>query len=252
MNERPQAATDGVIVEELEDGAIVYDASTQQAHSLDRTAFRVWSALDGRRTVPEIARETAIAPSIVTATVDELAGRGLIAEDGRVSRRRMLKHTAMVGGAALAAAPVIETVIIPTAAAHASTGGAGGNGGNGGNPPTPPASRLNAYVDYDSSYLGSTAVGVKVTMPPNKVPVEQPTRDAEYYTTATGAQFGVLTYVGNPSFGIQFENYSGPQTYVITVYVSGVMQTFYVLTPGEFSDRFTFTPDTQVTVGTAT
>lgn len=56
----------------------------------------------------------------------------------------MLKRAAVVGAAATAAAPLIETVIIPTAAAHASTPGTAGSGSGGGSGSgnTPPAVQI--------------------------------------------------------------------------------------------------------------
>jgi hypothetical protein len=120
MSARPQGRSEGILVERLEDGLVIFDTRTDQAHSLDAAAAAVWSAADGTRTVSEIADTTGLGEVSVLAALHELGGRDLLVDPMPVSRRSMLRRTAMVG-AVIAAVPVIETVIIPTAAAHAST-----------------------------------------------------------------------------------------------------------------------------------
>jgi hypothetical protein len=120
MESRPKTRAHGVVVEELDDGLVVYDSSRNHAHSLDAPATRVWRLADGTRTVGEIAFAAGLDHAATEAALDRLQDENLLLEDPALSRRKLLKRTAAIGAGALAAAPLIETVIIPTAAAHAS------------------------------------------------------------------------------------------------------------------------------------
>jgi hypothetical protein len=122
MRARPLGRSEGILVEELGDGVVIYDSATHEAHSLDGAATRVWRAADGTRTLEEIAEIAGLDEFGTVAALEELTARGLMAEQQpAISRRKMLRRGALVG-AVVAAVPVIETVVIPTAAAHASTG----------------------------------------------------------------------------------------------------------------------------------
>jgi hypothetical protein len=119
MDARPQARSDGVIAEPLDDGLVIYDIATQQAHSLDDRAARIWLAADGSRTLPELSRTAEVDEAAALAALDQLAAGGLLSEG--VSRRSMLRRSATIGAAALVAAPVIESVVVPDALAHTSS-----------------------------------------------------------------------------------------------------------------------------------
>jgi Coenzyme PQQ synthesis protein D (PqqD) len=120
MSVRPRGRSEGILVERLEDGLVIFDTETDQAHSLNATAAAVLTAADGTRTVPEIAEAAGLEETAALAALQQLGGRGLLDGPMPVSRRSMLRRTALVG-AVIAAVPVIETVVIPTAVAHAST-----------------------------------------------------------------------------------------------------------------------------------
>jgi outer membrane biosynthesis protein TonB len=122
MDPRPQARTDGLIAERLDDGLVIYDRLSDQAHSLDAAAAALWSLADGTRTVRQIAHAAGIDELVAQAAIDRLAERGLLLRAPGVSRRSVLRRAAGIGAGALAAAPVIETLVIPVAAAHASVG----------------------------------------------------------------------------------------------------------------------------------
>jgi coenzyme PQQ synthesis protein D (PqqD) len=121
MESKPKARKQGLVAEPLDDGMVVYDSSSKQAHALDGAATRVWRLADGTRTVAEIAATAVLGEPVTAATLERLATKGLLHADPEVSRRSLLKRTAVVGAGALAVAPLIETLVIPTAAAHAST-----------------------------------------------------------------------------------------------------------------------------------
>jgi len=131
MDAQPQRRHDGIVFERLDDGAVIYDSHTKQAHSLDPVATRVLTAADGRHSPAQIAAEVGLDEASVHATLEALQARGLLQQARGVSRRDMIKRTAIVGAAVTAAAAVIETVVIPTPEAHASSvANPVGGGGN--------------------------------------------------------------------------------------------------------------------------
>jgi hypothetical protein len=121
MDAKPTARSENLIIEELDRGMVVYDSLTQEAHALDPMATSVWRAADGQKTTRQLAEATGLEQAAVVATLDQLRERGLFTDGASVSRRSMLRRSATFGAAAIAAAPLIETIVIPTAAAHAST-----------------------------------------------------------------------------------------------------------------------------------
>lgn len=147
MHARLQRRSNDVVIEKLDDGMVIYDRQTDQAHSLDRVAAQVFDAADGTRTETEIARETGLGEASVCEALAQLRARGLLVAANGVSRRTVMRRAVAIGAAATAAAPLIETVIIPTAAAHASTlGTTGGGGAGGGNPGYPGATDTSQVV----------------------------------------------------------------------------------------------------------
>jgi hypothetical protein len=121
MDSKPKTRSHGVLVEDLDDGLVAYDSARQQAHALDAAAARVWRLADGTRTVEEISLRAGLHPEVTEATIARLQEENLLVDDPALSRRKLLKRTAVIGAGALAAAPLIETVLIPATAAHAST-----------------------------------------------------------------------------------------------------------------------------------
>ena len=121
MESRPKTRADQVVLEPLDDGLVVYDRARNQAHALDAAAARVWRLANGTRTLSEIAAAADLDEAATETTLLRLQAENLLVADPALSRRKLLKRTAVVGAGALAFAPLIETVIIPTAAAHAST-----------------------------------------------------------------------------------------------------------------------------------
>ncbi len=139
---RPIARTNGVLTETVDGELLVYDLDGDMASHLNRTAALVWRSCDGRRTVPELLAivsdelgETAD-EDVVLMALDSLAEHGLISSgyeerDGAavaLSRRRFFRRVGVVGATAVNA-PVVYSMIAPTAAAALSHGG-GGSGAN--------------------------------------------------------------------------------------------------------------------------
>ena len=70
--DRP-APANGLDVHEVEDGFVVFDASTDRVHYLNPTATVVFSLCDGTRTTAEIAELVRSAWDLDTPPVDDVA-----------------------------------------------------------------------------------------------------------------------------------------------------------------------------------
>ena len=122
MSDRPQARMDDLVVEEVDDGVVVYDRRTETAHWLDSSAAKVWRHADGSRELSQIAVDTELSAATVAEVVDRLEGLDLVlgGSDDGVSRRAALRKVAKIGGTAAILAPVISSVVVPDALATAS------------------------------------------------------------------------------------------------------------------------------------
>jgi hypothetical protein len=69
--EQPEPAS-GIDVHEVEDGFVVFDASTDRVHYLNPTATVVFSLCDGTRTVKEIAELVQSAWELDAPPVDDV------------------------------------------------------------------------------------------------------------------------------------------------------------------------------------
>jgi len=121
----PVAREEDLLVEHLADETVVYDTRTKEAHCLSPLAAAVFAHCDGQTTVDQLA---ALATDRLGELVDEprvmealaqLQERDLLAVPPRdgLTRRKMLRRTAMAG-AATVSAPIITTIMAPTAAAQ--------------------------------------------------------------------------------------------------------------------------------------
>jgi hypothetical protein len=121
MLDRPQARTEGIIDERVDEDLVLYDRETRTAHSLSAAAALVWERCDGKRSATEIAHECKLEPALADQALAELSERGLLVElpESLISRRQAAKRLAKVGSVALVA-PLIYSVAIPAAAAAAS------------------------------------------------------------------------------------------------------------------------------------
>lgn len=122
----PKARSSQLIVQETGDELLVYDLETVRALCLNKTAAAIWKLCDGRRTIPEIAREASgrtgelLSDEFVVVALDRLERRGLLIQDPENSfsmvdrtRREMIRR---VGIASTALLPVIGFITVPTAA----------------------------------------------------------------------------------------------------------------------------------------
>jgi Coenzyme PQQ synthesis protein D (PqqD) len=122
---QPQARTDQLLIHELADETLVYDLVRNKAHCLNRTAAAVWRACDGRSRTAEIARrlkselKLPADEQLVGLALSQL-GRARLLQEGvvhegtmsRCSRRDFARKL----GIALAAVPLVMTVLAPSAA----------------------------------------------------------------------------------------------------------------------------------------
>jgi Coenzyme PQQ synthesis protein D (PqqD) len=104
------------------DELLVFDSTTDRAHSLNAAAASVWRACDGTRDIDALAERCGLDPVAVGLALDSLRNCGLLIdfEGPRVSRRQALR-TAAVLGAGIAAVPVIRSIVAPTVAMAASS-----------------------------------------------------------------------------------------------------------------------------------
>ena len=129
----PLARTQGVLIQELPDEVLVYDLEREKAHCLNQTAALVWRCCDGQTSIAEIAGQLSKVTSlpddeeVVQLALRQLNKAHLLQSsiDGEkgslaLSRRAVLKRLGIGGIGAVAAIPVVTSIIAPTAQAAGS------------------------------------------------------------------------------------------------------------------------------------
>ena len=113
----PKARENNLLAHEVEDETVVYDRTQHQAHRLNETVAKVWSLLDGKRSVSEIAGELDVNESVVALAVDDLANAQLLesSEPLSVSRRKALRRVASAAAVGFLL-PAITSISAPSAA----------------------------------------------------------------------------------------------------------------------------------------
>jgi hypothetical protein len=127
---RPRARFEGLIVKELPDEVLVYDLERHKAHCLNRPAAKIWKLCDGETTLPEITRKSSdeigfpVGEEVVLLALEQLSRARLLEEQivrpgvsPAMSRREVIKR---LGQAAAIAAPLVTSLIAPTAQAATS------------------------------------------------------------------------------------------------------------------------------------
>ena len=120
--DRPQARTDGLIVEEMGEELLVYDTEDNSGHSLSSEAARVWRCCDGTTTVDELAGQLDLDTATVGRALEELNVAGLLSmpslspKSNGHTRREVTFRFARTGAAA-ASVPLVFSVLAPTAQA---------------------------------------------------------------------------------------------------------------------------------------
>lgn len=120
---KPVARIASLTITESSGEIIAYDPETLALHHLNATSTTIWRLCDGQHTLAALAAETGISLEGVHAHLAELArinlldGRTWTQTDAGMSRRRMLKRTAVTGAVL---APLVVSVTAPAAAGAAS------------------------------------------------------------------------------------------------------------------------------------
>lgn len=136
---KPIARKEKLVLQEMGEEILVYDRERSTSHCLNPIAARVWRYCDGQHTIQEIAEklgedrpdltlEAIEMADLVGQILDELESRHLLLgyqspdrSAARISRRKALKNTVLVGGFALGAlSPSIRSIVAPTPAMASS------------------------------------------------------------------------------------------------------------------------------------
>ena len=116
-------------VEELDNELCVYDTERKVVHNLNPTAALVWEQCDGSTSPAQIATKlhaelgTPHAEDVVWVSLDELKKAHLINGDvTQPAGRSLLNRRTMIKGMAVAAVPVVVSIVAPSAVQAQSPG----------------------------------------------------------------------------------------------------------------------------------
>lgn len=128
-NQPPRARRGDLVVQELPNEVLVYDLNSHKAHCLNETAAFAWNHCDGKTSAAEMAAlmekewSKPVNEEVVWLALKQLSRADLLeeriapSEEGvRASRRAVLRKL----GAAAAMAPLVISIVAPTASAGAS------------------------------------------------------------------------------------------------------------------------------------
>jgi len=131
----PLMRTERLVVDELPDEMLVYDLDNHQAHCLNKTVALVWQNCDGRTTPAEIVKrledelQAPCEDAHVWQALRQLEKIHLLKGEvklspplSRLSRRQMVRT---LGLAAAIAAPLVTSIVAPTAAEAATCANTG-------------------------------------------------------------------------------------------------------------------------------
>jgi hypothetical protein len=133
--QHPRARREGLLVEEVDGEVLAYDLKRDIAWRLNTTAAAVWRRCDGTQSISDLAGllgnelSVEVDENAVLMALDELVGHDMIASGYaprdetavEMSRRRFFRKTAVAGAATLAA-PVVYSMVVPSAAAAVTYG----------------------------------------------------------------------------------------------------------------------------------
>lgn len=119
----PEARRDSLLVQELGDELLLYEAKTARAHCLNPTAAQVWRLADGKTSVEELAAQAGVEPEVVWVALEDLHRESLLLngeklfEQSTVSRRDLLQKAGLLAAAAV---PLVMSVTAASPAQAAS------------------------------------------------------------------------------------------------------------------------------------
>ena len=124
----PQARTDQLLVQELDQEVMVYDTERHRAHTLNQSAALLWRHCDGKTAPDDLARLLAektglpAEPDVVWVALEELSRAHLLrspvtrpAGSPKCSRREMARRFARSAGV-VALLPAVLSISAPTPA----------------------------------------------------------------------------------------------------------------------------------------
>lgn len=125
----PKARSSELLTREIPGELLIYDMKRHTAYCLNETAAYIWKQCNGKRTVPQLARQlekscgASVNEKLVWLALDQLEKSHLL--DPRfsfpfqsgISRRRLIRS---MGLASVIALPVVASIIAPTAVQAAS------------------------------------------------------------------------------------------------------------------------------------
>jgi hypothetical protein len=123
LNRGPLARSEDLIIEELGDEVLIYDSKTDKGHCLSPDAARVWRRCDGRTPSDGLAAQVGLSEERVESALDELERCELLAVEEPTlpgHTRREMSVKVVKAGVAVAATPLIVSVLAPTPAMAAT------------------------------------------------------------------------------------------------------------------------------------
>jgi len=121
---RPKARSSELLTREIPGELLIYDMKRHTACCLNETAASIWKQCNGKRTVPEIARQleksrkAPLDEKIVWLAVDQLQKKHLLEPRFSVPPQRMISRRESIrtlGLATAVALPIVVSIIAPTA-----------------------------------------------------------------------------------------------------------------------------------------
>jgi hypothetical protein len=121
---RPNARSEGLVIQQLADETLVYDLNADEAHCLNETAAFVWTNCKGDKSIDEIARSVQmhygqpVDADFVLLAVKQLDDKKLLTVSGlegvaMPSRREAIKK---IGLASAIAIPIVASLVAPSSA----------------------------------------------------------------------------------------------------------------------------------------
>jgi hypothetical protein len=139
---KPIARKDELIVEEVLGEWVVYDKNQKRAHNLNSTMAWIWRHCDGATDVDEMAMQfdqefgSSGSLDLIRSGIQQLEAANLLVSAPRAAQAmaatapEMSRRSIVAAGSALA--PILASILVPTAAAAKSGQNGQGQNGQGG------------------------------------------------------------------------------------------------------------------------
>jgi hypothetical protein len=127
---KPQARSEGLVIQELSDEVLIYDLERDKAHCLNQSAALIWKHCDGKTSISQlaqmIAKESGLPANeeLVWLALEQLSKAQLLPQTVKrdagkkpMTRREVIKR---IGLGAAAAIPVVTSIVAPMAAQAAT------------------------------------------------------------------------------------------------------------------------------------